>query len=117
YPITITATGAGSPANQSFTLTVLAQPSDFSIGVSPTSAIDVAGTASTTNVSTAVTEGAAQTVGLSASGAPTGSLVSFPPQSMASGGSSSLSITPPVTATPRLYTITVTGTGTTATHT
>jgi len=117
YPITITATGAGSPANQSFTLTVLAQPSDFSIGVSPTSATDVAGVAASTMVSTAVTEGAAQTVGLSATGAPTGSLMSFTPQSITSGGSSTLSITPPADATPGLYTVTVTGTGTTATHT
>ncbi len=116
YPITITATGVGSPASQSFTLTVLAQPSDFSIGVSPTSATDTAGTAVTTTVSTAVTQGTAQTVGLSYSGAPTGSLVSFSPQSITSGGSSTLSITPPVNATPGLYTVTVTGTGTTATH-
>ena len=120
YPITITATGAGSPANQSFTLTVLAQPSDFSISnptTSSTPATDTAGAAVTTSVNTAVTQGASQTVGLSYSGAPTGSLVSFSPQSITSGGSSTLSITPPATATPGSYAIIVTGTGTTATHT
>ncbi len=117
YPITITATGAGTPANQSFTLNVLPQPSDFSFGLSPTAATDTAGAAATTSVNTAVTEGASQTVGLGATGVPTGSLVSFSPQSISSGGTSTLSITPPVNATPGLYTVTVTGTGTTMTHT
>ncbi len=116
YPVTITATGAGTPANQSFTLNVLPQPSDFSISVSPTAATDTAGVATSTSVSTAITEGSAQTVGLSATGAPTGSLVSLNPQSVTSGASSTLSITPPANATPGNYTVTVTGTGTTATH-
>jgi hypothetical protein len=120
YPITITANnGFGTAGTQSFTLTVLAQPSDFTITnptTSSTPGTDVAGTPITTTVSTAVSQGASQTVGLSYSGAPTGSLVSFSPQSITSGGSSILSITPPATATPGLYSVVVTGTGTTATH-
>jgi hypothetical protein len=117
YPITITATGAGTPATQAFTLVVEAQPSDFSIAVSPTTATDTAGSAATASVTTSTTLGSAQTVGLSATGAPTGSLVSLTPQSVTSGGSSTLSVTPPVNATPGQYTVTITGTGTTATHT
>ncbi len=116
YPITITATGAGSPASQSFTLLVNAQPSDFSVGV-PASVTDVAGTPASVAVTTTITQGAAQTVGLSATGAPTASLVSFSPQSISSGASSTLSITPPISAAPATYTISVTGTGTTHTHT
>ncbi len=114
YAITITATGAGTPATQSFTLTVLAQPSNFSISTSPSSATNTAGTLTSTTVTTAITQGASQTVGLSATGAPMGSLVSLSPQSIASGQSATLSITPPIDAAPGLYPITVTGTGTTA---
>ena len=116
YPLTITATGAGSPASQSFTLLVNAQPSDFTIGV-PSSATDVAGTSVGIPITTTITQGASQTVGLSGSGQPSGSLISFNPQSISSGASSTLTITVPAGTTPNTYTISVTGTGTTHTHT
>ena len=117
YPITVTASnGFGTPATQSFTLVVNAQPSDFSVGVPPSTTV-TAGSAASISVTTAVTQGASQTVGLTATGGPTGTLTSFTPQSIASGASSMLRVTPPISAAPGTYTVSVTGTGTTNTHT
>ncbi len=116
YPLTVTAAGAGTPATQSFSLVVAAQPSDFTVGV-PASATNVAGTLTNVTVTTTVSQGASQTVGLSAAGAPSGATVSFTPQSMASGSSSTLGITPLAGTPPGVYTIAVTFTGTTQTHT
>ncbi|HEY5098133.1 MAG TPA: fibronectin type III domain-containing protein [Acidimicrobiales bacterium] len=113
--ITITASnGVGSPATQTFTLNVIAPPSDFSIGVSPNTATVTAGTAATTTVSTAVTSGVAQSVALSETGAPAGALTSFSPPSVTSGGGSTFSVTPALTTTPGTYTVTLTGTGSAA---
>jgi hypothetical protein len=113
YPFTITATGAGTPATQSFTLVVDAQPSDFSVGVSPTTATVTVGSTATTTVTTATTVGTAQSVAFSQSGVPVGWLDGFAPQTVTSGNSSTLSITPSASAAPGTYPITITGTGTT----
>ncbi len=116
YPLTITATGAGAPTTQSFSLVVNAQPSDFSVGVPP-SATALAGSLTNIQVTTTDSLGPPQTVGLAVSGLPTGALASFSPQSVISGASSTLGITPAAGTTPGTYTISVTGTGTTNTHT
>jgi len=116
YPLTISASGAGPPGTQSFTLVVDALPSDFSIGV-PASASALAGSPTSITVTTTDTLGASQTVGLSATGLPSGATSSFTPQSLNSGASSNLVITPAAGTTPGSYTISVTGTGATNTHT
>ena len=103
--------GVGSAATQTFTLNVNAPPSDFSIGVSSNAATVTAGTAGTTTVNTATTTGAAQSVALSETGAPSGATVSWNPPTVTSGGSSTFSVTPLVTTTPGTYPITITGTG------
>jgi hypothetical protein len=110
--ITISANnGVGTAATQSFTLDVKAPPSDFSIGVSSNAATVTAGTAGTTTVNTAVTSGLSQSVALSETGAPSGATVSWNPQTVTSGSSSTFSVTPLVTTPPGTYTITITGTG------
>jgi hypothetical protein len=113
YPISIVATGAGNPATQSFSLVVDAQPSDFSVGVSPTTATVTAGSTATATVSTATTIGSAQSVALSESGVPAGWLAGFTPQTVTSGSSSTLSVTPSASAAAGTYPVTITGTGTT----
>ncbi|MFC5187430.1 hypothetical protein [Actinomadura harenae] len=89
---------------------------DFSISASPASGSVTAGGSATTTVSTAVTTGSAQTVTLAASGLPTGATASFSPSSVTSGGSSTATITTGSSTPAGTYPITITGTGTSATH-
>ncbi|MEV0809615.1 M28 family peptidase [Micromonospora sp. NPDC050200] len=99
YAIWQLAVGTGTPTN------------DFSVSVSPTSGSVAQGAATTATVSTATTAGSAQTVALSASGAPSGVTVSFSPSSVTSGGSATMTVSASSTATTGTFTITVTGTG------
>jgi hypothetical protein len=115
--ITITAANAVASAQQTFTLNVVPPvTNDFSISDSPSSATVTQGGQATTTVSTAVTSGSAQTVALSASGAPTGTTVSFNPQSLTAGQSSTMTITTTSSTPTGGSTITITGTGTSLTH-
>jgi hypothetical protein len=91
--------------------------SDFSIAASPTSLSVQQGGSGGSTISTAVTSGSAQSVGLSASGQPAGTTVSFSPSSVTAGGSSTMTINVGASTATGSYTITVTGTGTNATHT
>ncbi|MEV4493734.1 M28 family peptidase [Micromonospora coxensis] len=108
YAIWQLAVGTGTPTN------------DFSVAVSPTSGSLTRGGSTTATVSTATTSGSAQTVTLSASGAPAGVTVSFSPSSVTSGGSATMTVSASSTATTGTFAITVTGTGSvtrTATYT
>jgi serine protease len=89
---------------------------DFSISVSPSSGSVTAGQATTATVSTTITSGSAQTVSLSATGLPAGATASYNPTSVTSGGSSTLTLSTASSTPAGTYTITVTGTGTSATH-
>jgi hypothetical protein len=89
---------------------------DFSIGDSPSGATVTAGQPTSTNVTTAVTSGSAQTVALTASGLPTGAGASFNPVSVTAGSSSTLSITTSSSTPAGNYSVTITGTGSSATH-
>ncbi|MFJ8199992.1 M28 family peptidase [Streptomyces sp. NPDC096152] len=89
---------------------------DFSISASPATGSTDPGASLTTTVSTATTSGSAQTVNLSASGAPSGVTVSFSPASVTSGASSTATISVGSSVPPSTYNLTLTGTGTT-THT
>ncbi|HEY0701003.1 MAG TPA: M28 family peptidase, partial [Micromonospora sp.] len=84
---------------------------DFSVSVSPASGSVVRGNSTTATVSTATTSGSAQTVSLSASGAPSGVTVSFSPSSVTSGGSSTMTVSTTTSAPTGTYAITVIGTG------
>ncbi|MGW9198457.1 M28 family peptidase [Micromonospora chersina] len=99
YAIWQLAVGGGTPTN------------DFSVAVSPTSGSVARGGSTTATVSTATTSGSAQTVSLSAAGAPSGVTVSFSPSSVTSGGSATMTVSTTATATTGTFTITVTGTG------
>ncbi|MEZ0067606.1 hypothetical protein ABIA32_003621 [Streptacidiphilus sp. MAP12-20] len=91
--------------------------SDFSLTVSPGSASVAQGGSATATVSTGVTAGSAESVSLSASGAPSGVSVSFSPASVNSGSSSTLTATVGSAVAAGTYPITVTGAATTGSHT
>ncbi|GAA1910120.1 carbohydrate binding domain-containing protein [Streptantibioticus ferralitis] len=89
---------------------------DFSVAVSPAAAsVPPGGTASAT-VSTAVTAGSAQNVGLTATGAPAGVTVKFSPASVSAGGSSTLTAQVSSSAAPGSYPVTVTGSAASGSH-
>ncbi|GGV03655.1 chitinase [Streptomyces filipinensis] len=89
---------------------------DFSLALTPGSASVAQGGSATAAVSTAVTSGGAESVGLSASGAPFGVGVSFSPSSVTSGGTATLTATVGPSVAPGTYPITVTGTAATGSH-
>ncbi|MFL6140242.1 MAG: glycosyl hydrolase family 18 protein [Labedaea sp.] len=89
---------------------------DFSVGVNPASASVTPGGATTATVSTSVTSGSAQTVNLTASGAPAGVTVSFTPASVTSGGTSSMRVSTTAAAATGSFPITVTGTAPSGSH-
>jgi hypothetical protein len=89
---------------------------DFSISASPSSLTVLQGASGTSTISTAVTNGSAQSVSLSVSGAPSGTTVSFSPASVTAGGSSTMTVAVGAATPIGSYPMTVTGTGTGATH-
>jgi pseudomonalisin len=91
---------------------------DFSISAAPTAVSIVQGASGTSSISTSVSGGFSSAISLSATGAPTGTTVSFSPTSIAApgSGSSTMTITVGSTTTAGSYTITVTGTGGSKTH-
>ncbi|HEU5353120.1 MAG TPA: glycosyl hydrolase family 18 protein [Actinocrinis sp.] len=90
---------------------------DFSLSLSPASAAVNPGSSTTASVNTAVTSGSAQSVSLSASGAPTGVTVSFNPASVTAGSSSTVTFATSSSAAPGTYAIAVKGTATSGSHT
>jgi hypothetical protein len=91
--------------------------SDFSLSLSPGSASVAQGGSATASVGTAVTAGSAESVSLSASGAPSGVSVSFSPSSVTSGAGSTLTATVGSSVAAGTYPITVTGTAASGSHT
>ncbi|MFD8172311.1 M20/M25/M40 family metallo-hydrolase [Streptomyces sp. NPDC059709] len=89
---------------------------DFSISANPSSGTIQPGNSASVTVNTATTSGDAQNVRLSASGAPTGVSVTFTPDSVTSGQSSTVTVQVAAGTAAGTYTLTLTGTGT-VTHT
>ncbi|MBL1109656.1 M28 family peptidase [Streptomyces sp. 5-8] len=89
---------------------------DFSVSASPATGSADPGTSLTTTVATTTTSGSAQTVNLTATGAPAGVTVAFSPASVTSGSSSTATISVGSSVPPGTYPLTITGTGST-THT
>ncbi|HWC81027.1 MAG TPA: carbohydrate binding domain-containing protein [Pseudonocardiaceae bacterium] len=89
---------------------------DFSVSVSPSTASVTAGGSTTATVGTAVTSGSAQTVSLSATGAPSGVTVSLSPTSVTAGGTSTLSVATSASAAAGSYPITITGSAGSGSH-
>ncbi|MFI6480067.1 M4 family metallopeptidase [Nonomuraea sp. NPDC050663] len=115
HSVTVNADGATVDRQAGYSLTVgQSQGNDYTLGLSPSSASVAAGGSTSTTVQTQVTSGSAQSVSLSASGAPAGVTVSFSPQTIQSGQSSTVSISVGASVAPNTYSITVNGDGTSA---
>ncbi|PRY18926.1 M4 family metallopeptidase [Pseudosporangium ferrugineum] len=89
---------------------------DFSIAASPTTLPVVPGDTVTTNLTTTVTNGTAETIVLTATGAPAGTTVTFTPPSITAGESATVSIATPETLSTGTYPITLTGTSPSVAH-
>src|SRR5207302_9763885 len=86
YTITVTGTGASATHSTPVTFTITAPvANDFSISASPTSLSLAQGASGTSTISTAVTSGAAETVSLTASGAPARAAATLRPTSVTAG--------------------------------
>ncbi|GII02324.1 M28 family peptidase [Planobispora takensis] len=92
FNATKAAWSAVSVPAQSNEPTCQVQGDDFSVSVSPASGTVDAGGSTTATLSTAVTNGNAQTLTLSATGAPSGTQVSFNPATVTAGQSSTVTI-------------------------
>jgi subtilase family serine protease len=110
-------TGLGTPNGAAAFGPASSGPSDFSVSVNPTNLSVAAGSNATATVSTAVTSGSSESVALSASGLPSGVTASFNPATVNSGSSSTLTLTASSSATAGNYSVTITGAGTTGSHT
>ncbi|MEC3979344.1 glycosyl hydrolase family 18 protein [Amycolatopsis sp. H20-H5] len=90
---------------------------DFSVSANPATGAVNPGGATTATVATAVTNGSAQQVNLTVSGAPAGVTASLSPASVTAGGSATLSVSTTAAAVPGTYPLTVKGTAASGSHT
>ncbi|MGI8608444.1 MAG: COG1470 family protein [Candidatus Dormibacteria bacterium] len=118
YPITVTGTGPFATRSTTVTLTVTpVSRNDFSISASPAAVSVSPGQAGGSTISTALASGSAETIQLAASGLPNGATVNFNPASVATGGSSAMTIQTVTSTPPGTYPVTVTGKAPSAGHT
>jgi uncharacterized membrane protein/fibronectin type 3 domain-containing protein len=112
YPITVTGNGGGIQRSTTVTLTVTAPP-NFTISASPSSLSVAQGSPGTSTITTTVSGGFSSPIGLSATGAPTGTTVSFNPSTIPApgAGTSTMTITVGSSTPVGTYPITVTGNG------
>ena len=112
YPITVTGNGGGIQQSTTVTLTVTAAP-NFTISASPASLSVQQGNQGTSTITTTISGGFNSAITLSASGAPSGTTVSFNPNPIPAPGSGSSTMTITVGASTPVgtYPITVTGNG------
>ena len=114
YPITVTGNGGGIQQNATVTLTVTAQIlPNFTISASPSSVTIQPGNQGTSTITATISGGFSSAISLSASGAPSGTTVSFNPNPIPAPGAGSSTMTIMVgSSTPTgTYPITVTGNG------
>ena len=89
---------------------------DFSLTLAKTSGSVKAGNSVKTTVATAITSGAAESVALTASGAPAGVTVTISPATVNSGASATVTVATTSKAKAGKYTITVTGAAASGSH-
>src|SRR5207237_1440657 len=99
-----------------FKLPGCGNPSDFTIGASPSSVSASQGGSASSAISTAVVSGSAETVALSASGMPSGTTASLDPNNVTAGGGSTLTLVVGSATAPGTYSVSVTGTAASASH-
>src|SRR5271157_2714964 len=113
YPITVTGNGGGIQQNTTVTLTVTQQGPGFAISASPASLTISQGFQGASTITTTVSGGFNNAISLSAAGVPSGTTVSFNPQTIPApgSGSSTMNITVGSSTAAGTYPITVTGNG------
>jgi hypothetical protein len=118
YSITVSGTAPSATHSTTVTLTVTAPPppNNFSISSSPSSLTIQQGSSGTSMINTALVSGSAETISLTASGAPSGVTAGLNPNIVSTGGSSTLTLTVSASAATGTSTITITGTAPSATH-
>ncbi len=111
YPITVTGNGGGLQRTATVTLTVTAAAS-FALSASPSSLTVQQGNQGSSTITSTVSSGFNGAISLSASGIPSGTTVTFNPQTIPAPGSgnSAMTITVGGSTPTGNYTITVTGT-------
>ncbi len=111
YPITITGNGGGLQRTATVTLTVTSDPS-FTLSAAPSSLTVQQGNQGSSTITSTLVGGFNGAISLSASGVPSGTTVTFNPQTIPAPGSGNSAMTISVGgSTPTgNYTITVTGT-------
>ncbi|KAB8197178.1 Leupeptin-inactivating enzyme 2 [Nonomuraea phyllanthi] len=112
HAITVTADGSDVDRTATYTLRIGEVADDFSVTVSPSSASVQPGGSATATLATQVTSGDAQSVALSASGAPAGVTVTFNPGTITAGQSSSVTIATTSGVAPGTYQISLNADGT-----
>jgi uncharacterized membrane protein len=112
YTITVTGTGGGVHQTTTVSLTVTSA-ANFTISASPASLSLMQNTQGSSNITTTVNNGFNGAIGLSASGVPTGSAVTFSPTTIPAPGSGSSVMTITVGASTPMgtYSIVVTASG------
>jgi hypothetical protein len=112
YPITVTGNGGGVQQTTTVSLTVSAG-ANFSISASPGSLSVMQGRQGTSTLTTTVSGGFNGSISLAATGAPTGTTISFNPTTISAPGSGSSVMTITVGGTTQMgtYPITITATG------
>ena len=112
YPITVTGNGGGTQQTATVTLTVTSGP-NFTLSASPTSLSILQGNQGTSTITSTVSGGFNGAISLSAAGMPSGTTVSFSPQTIPAPGSGNSTMTITVGASTLMgtYPITVTGNG------
>ena len=115
YLLTITGTGSNTTHTAVVTLTV--NPPDFSVAVTPNTQTAIVGSNATYTVSVGAINGFNGDVALSVTGLPTDVSANFNPASVTGSGTSTLSLTTSSNSPLGSYLLTITGTGSNATHT
>ena len=117
YTLTVMGTSGSLSSSTNVTLVVnAASTGDFSISASPPSQSITRGSSTTYAVTVAASGGFNGTVSLSVSGLPPRTSASFNPSSVTGSGSSTLTVSTRRSAVPGSYTLTITGTSGSLTH-
>jgi polygalacturonase/uncharacterized membrane protein len=116
---TLTITGTSGSLTHSTTVTLVVNPAptpDFTISATPSSQTVTAGSGTTYTTSVTAVNGFTGTVSLSVSGLPSGASGSFNPTSVTGSGNSTLSVSTSSSTPAGTYTLTITGTSGSLTH-
>ena len=117
YPITITATSISPNLTISATVTLVIAPAGFALSVTPATQNVTQGNPTNYIVTSTPVSGFTDDIALSVSGLPTDATASFSQDSITGGaGNSTLNVTTSSTTPPGTYTLAITGTSPSLTH-